>query len=170
MANKKSTGKKSSTAKKGKTSTKSKSKSNSKYVGKNKNYSQPFSERYYNAIMLSYIAGGIILGCIAFIPGYNLWEKLRGLLFSVFGLGLYLLVVQVLVIGVRLALGNLRRSLLITNISGFFALSTLSSIIHLINFSIAQGGFDEWKNQLFEAAKTAWNIGTGSFSFIACFW
>ncbi len=161
MANKKTTTKKSSSSKKGKTGAKSKS----KYVGKNKNYSVPFSERYHNAIMLSYIVGGIFLGCIAIIPGYNLWEKLRGLLFSVFGLSLYLLVVQILVIGVRLALGNLKRSLLVTNISGFLAVSTLCSIIHLINFSIAQGGFDEWKLQLFETAKTSWGIGTGVFSF-----
>ncbi len=163
MSNKKTTTKKSSSSKKGKTG--SKSKSNSKYVGKNKNYSIPFSERYHNAIMLSYIIGGIFLGCVALIPGYNLWEKLRGLLFSVFGLSLYLLVVQILVIGVRLALGNLKRSLLVTNISGFFAVSTLCSIVHLINFSIAQGGFDEWKLQLFETAQTAWNIGMGTFSF-----
>ncbi len=165
MANKKTTTKKSSSSKKGKAGTKSKSASSSKYVGKKKDYSQPFSERYHNAIMLSYILGGIFLGCIALIPGYNLWEKLRGLLFSVFGLSLYLLVVQMLVVGIRLALGNLKRSLIITNISGFFAVSTLCSIIHLINFSIAQGGFDEWKMQLFETAKTSWNIGTGEFSF-----
>ncbi len=162
MANKNTT-KKPASSKKGKSG--SKSKSNSKYVGKNKNYSIPFSERYHNAIMLSYIISGIFLGCIAFIPGYNLWEKLRGLLFSVFGLSFYLLVIQILVIGVRLALRNLNRSLLVTNISGFFAVSTLCSIIHLINYSIAQGGFDEWKLQLFEVAKTAWNIGTGTFSF-----
>ncbi len=160
MANKKTTtNKKSSSSKKGKTGTKS------KYVGKNKNYSLPFSERHHNAIMLSYIIGGIFLGCIAFIPGYNLWEKLRGLLFSVFGLSLYLLVVQMLVIGIRLSLRSLKRSLLVTNISGFFAVSTLCSIIHLINFSISQGGFDEWKAQLFETAGTAWNIGAGDFSF-----
>ncbi len=165
MANKKTTTKKSSSSKKGKTGSKSKAKSNSKYVGKNKNYSVPFSERYHNAIMLSYIVGGVFLSCVAVIPGYNLWEKLRGLLFSVFGLSLYLLVVQIIVIGVRLALGNLKRSLLITNISGFLTVSTLCSIIHLINFSIGQGGFDEWKLQLFETAKTSWSIGTGVFSF-----
>ncbi len=159
MANNKT--KKSSSAKKGRSNSKSKS----KYVGKKKDYSIPFSERYHNAIMLSYIIGGVFLGLIAFVPGYNLWEKLRGLLFSVFGLSLYLLVVQIIVIGIRLALGNLKRSLLVTNISGFLAISTLSSIIHLINFSIAQGGFDEWKLQLFEAAKNSWNIGTGTFSF-----
>ncbi len=163
MATKKTTGKKSASSKKGKAGTKSKS--NSKYVGKNKNYSVPFSERYHNAIMLSYIIGGIFLGCVALIPGYNLWEKLRGLLFSVFGLSFYLLVVQILVIGIRLALGNLKRSLLVTNISGFLAVSTLCSIIHLINFSIGQGGFDEWKLQLSEAASTSWDIGTGVFSF-----
>ena len=77
MATKKTTGKKSASSKKGKAGTKSNS--NSKYVGKNKNYSVPFSERYHNAIMLSYIIGGIFLGCVALIPGYNLWEKLRGL-------------------------------------------------------------------------------------------
>lgn len=163
MANKKTSTKKSSSAKKGKAG--SKGRASSKYVGKNKNYSVPFSERYHNAIMLSYIIGGVFLACVAFIPGYNLWEKLRGLLFSVFGLSLYLLVVQILVIGVRLALGNLKRSLLVTNISGFFAVSTLCSIIHLINFSISQGGFDEWKLQLSEAAEVAWAIGTGTFSF-----
>ena len=163
MANKKTSTKKSSSAKKGKAG--SKGRASSKYVGKNKNYSVPFSERYHNAIMLSYIIGGIFLACVAFIPGYNLWEKLRGLLFSVFGLSLYLLVVQILVIGVRLALGNLKRSLLVTNISGFFAVSTLCSIIHLINFSISQGGFDEWKLQLSEAAEVALAIGTGTFSF-----
>ncbi len=162
MANKKTTTKK-STAKKSRSGGKDSSKS--KYVGKNKNYSMPFSERYYNAIMLSYIIGGVILGCLTFIPGYNLWEKLRSLLFSVFGLSLYLLVVQVLVTGIRLALHNLNRSLLVTNISGFLSVSTLCSIIHLINFSINQGGFDEWKLHLGEAAKAAWNIGTGTFSF-----
>ncbi len=175
MANQKSPAKKSSSAKSGKsnsksksganTKSKSKSASKSKYVGKKKDYSMPFSERYHNAIMLSYIIGGIFLGCIAFISGYNVWEKLRSLLFSVFGLGLYLLVIQMLVIGVRLALRNLNRSLLITNISGFLTVSTLCSILHLIDFSIGQGGFDEWKHQLFETAETAWNIGSGTFSF-----
>lgn len=161
MANKK-TNKKTSASKKGKGSTNKKS---TKYVGKKKDYTLSFSERYHNAIMLSYILGGIFLGCIALIPGFNLWEKLRGVLFSAFGLSFYLLVVQTVVIGVRLALGNLKRSLLITNISGFLSIASLSGVIHLFTNSIGEGGFPEWKEQLFEAAGNGWNIGTGSFNF-----
>ncbi len=161
MANKKTT-KKTSASKKGKGRTSSKS---TKYVGKKKNYSESFSERYHNAIMLSYILGGIFMGCIALIPGFNIWEKLRGVLFASFGLGFYLIVVQTVVTGVRMALNNLKRSLLITNISGFLSVAAFSSIIHLFTNSIGEGGFAEWKEQLFSVAADGWGIGTGDFDF-----
>ncbi len=162
MANKKTTKKKTSASKKGKSTA---TRKNSKYVGKNKDYSMSFSERYHNAIMLVYILGGIFLGCVAVIPGFNIWEKLRGVLFSAFGLSFYLLVVQTVVIGVRMALGNLKRSFLVTNISGFLSVAAFSSVIHLFTNSIGEGSFIEWKEQLFDVARNGWNMGTGSFNF-----
>ena len=134
-----------------------------KRVGKNKQLELGFFQKHANAVMFSYIFASFLLLCFAFIPGYNIWQKFRAGLFSCLGLGFYLVVIETIIISVRLCLKNLKRSLLITNISGFFLLANFCGILHLFNFSVNKGGFNEWKLQLVDAAKSGWDFGVGGF-------
>lgn len=154
---------KSNTGKKN-TSKNNKKNNGVKRVGKDKKINESFFQKHENAIMLSYILASILLAFIAFIPGYNIWEKFRACFFASMGLGFYLLIIELIVISIRLCLKNLRRSLLVTNISAFLLLGNFCGILHLFNFSVVNGGFDEWKIQFIEASKNGWDLGLGSFS------
>ena len=158
--------KKPSSSKKGKTSTKSKvSSSKSKksdYVSSSTGKKVPFSEQYYNAIMLCYLLGGGLMLAIAVIKGSNIWTGLRSVMFSCFGVSFYLLTVQTIVIGIRMALHNLKRSLLVTNISGFILSASFAGIVHLIMNKA--DGFS-WLEQLKATAAIGWQFGQGQLSF-----
>ncbi len=156
--NKKTTGK-GSTAKKKPAAKKGKK---SSYVSSKTGVRVPFSEQYYNAIMLSYLLGGGLMFFLAVIKGSNFWTGIRSTFFSVFGTALYLLVIQTIVIGVRMALHNLKRSLLVTNIFGFLLNGSVAGIIHLIMNSAENTTFAE---QLKATAAAAWQTGQGEFSF-----
>ena len=170
---KKTTSKKGSTAnkaassKKGKSNTKSKassakSKKKSSYVSSSTGKKVPFSEQYYNAIMLGYLVAAGVMAAFIFIKGANIWTGIRSAFFSVFGVSFYLLAVQVLYIGIRLALHNLKRSLLVTNISGFVLCGSFAGIVHLI---MNKADAFEFAEQLSETAKIAWAYGQGELSF-----
>ena len=156
--------KKSSSSKKVNTKSKSASKSKKKsgYVSSGTGKRVPFSEQYYNAIMLCYLLGGTLMLALALIKGSNIWTGLRSVLFSGFGVSFYLLTVQTLVIGIRMALHNLRRSLLVTNISGFIFCGSFAGIVHLIMNRADEFG---WIDQLKETALIAWDFGQGELSF-----
>ena len=136
-----------------------------KYVGNDKSYTLSFSQRHYNAIMFSYFVYGALCLCVAFIPGYNLWEKFKAGVFSVFGISLYVVAVSSIVTGVRMVIGSLKTSLLVRNLSAFFSVSAFSGIIHLFSFSISKGGFDEWKEQFLKALSDGWDIGVNGVKF-----
>lgn len=169
---KKSTTKKGSTSKKASASKKSKANTKSRTSSKNKKKSGyvssatgkkvPFSEQYYNAIMLCYLLGGMLMLALALIKGTNIWMALRSVLFSGFGISFYLLTVQTLVIGVRMALHNLKRSLLVTNISGFILCGSFAGIVHLIMNKADDFGFAE---QLKDTAILGWQYGQGELNF-----
>ncbi len=162
-----STSKSNTSSKKGKSNTKAKSsaaksKKKSSYVSSSTGKKVPFSEQHYNAIMLGYLIAAGVMATFIFIKGANIWTSIRSAFFSVFGVSFYLLAVQMLYIGVRLALHNLKRSLLITNISGFVLCGSFAGIVHLImNKADALG----WAEQLSETAKIAWAYGQGELSF-----
>ena len=160
-----STAKKASSSKKSTTKAKSTPKKNNKkssYVSSSTGKRVPFSEQYYNAIMLCYLLGGALMLALALIKGSNLWTGLRSVLFTAFGISFYLLTVQTIVIGVRMALHNLKRSLLVTNISGFLLSGSFAGIIHLIMNKADDFG---WTEQLKETAKIGWEFGQGDLSF-----
>ncbi len=164
--NNKSTKKSSSSSSKGKSSSNNKKKSEKPvYVGHDRNYSLPFSQRYHNVIMFSYFLFATFMTCVAFIPGYNLWEKLKAAVFAFFGIGVYFVLISSLITAIKMALGNLKTSLLSRNISGLFLLSSLCGFVHLINFSISQGGFDEWKAQFSQAIEKSWDMGVNGINF-----
>lgn len=147
--------KKKSSTKKASTKASSKSssakKTESKYVGK-KQKTMSFFEEYYNAIMLGYIFGALLLAAIALIKGENFWMTLRSSAFAFFGAGFYALIIGMLIIGVRLALHNLKRSFLVTNITGAICVACISGFFHIMNYSTNIGDFTEWKQQLVDAA------------------
>ncbi len=155
---------KKSGAKKGSTAKKSTAKKGKKpgYVNSKTGRSIPFSEQYYNAIMLCYLLGGALMFFLAIIKGSNVWTGIRSTFFASFGTAFYVLVLQTLVIGVRMALHNLKRSLLVTNITGFLFNGSVSGIIHLIVNSAENTSFAE---QFKETAATAWQTGQDSFEF-----
>ncbi len=161
-----STTKKASASNKGKSNTKgktaSKGKKKSSYVSSSTGKRVPFSEQYYNAIMLCYLLGGALMLALALIKGTNIWMALRSVLFSAFGVSFYLLTVQTIVIGIRMALHNLKRSLLITNIAGFILCGSFAGIVHLIMNKADDFGFAD---QLKETALLGWQYGQGELSF-----
>ena len=162
-----STAKKPASSKKGKSNTKAKAssaKSNKKssYVSSSTGKKVPFSEEHYNAIMLGYLIAFGVMAAFIFIKGANIWTSIRSALFSVFGVSFYLLAAQMLYMGIRLALHNLKRSLLITNLSGFVLCGSFAGIVHLIMNKADAFGFAQ---QLSETAKIAWAYGQGELSF-----
>ncbi len=152
-ATKKSSSAKKSTAKKGKKSS---------YVSSKTGRSVPFSEQYYNAIMLCYLLVGTLMTFLCIIKGSNIWTGIRSTFFACFGVCFYLLTFQTLLIGIRMALHNLKRSLLITNIAGFIFCGSTAGIIHLITNGLDNGS---WWEQITETTTYSWNIGQGDFGF-----
>lgn len=163
-AKKGSTTKKASSSKKGNTKSKtaSKGKKKSSYVSSSTGKRVPFGEQYYNAIMLCYLLGGVLMLALALIKGTNIWMAMRSVLFSAFGVSFYLLTIQTIVIGIRMALHNLKRSLLVTNISGFLLCSSFAGIVHLIMNKADDFGFAD---QLKETTLLGWQYGQGELSF-----
>lgn len=147
----KSSSKKNTASKKGK----------SGYVSSKTGTRVPFSEQHYNEIMLGYILGSILMLLFVVIKGSNVWTGIRSTLFALFGTATYLLVLQTAVIGIRMALHSLKRSLLVTNISGLLLNVSVSGLIHLIVTHDDGTAFGE---QIKLAAVTAWKIGQGTFS------
>ena len=162
---KKGTTAKKSTSKKGSTKAKtssSKSKKKSEYVSSSTGKRVPFIEQHYNAIMLGYLLGGAIMLSLALIKGTNIWMGLRSVMFSAFGVSFYLITLQTFVVGIRMALHNLKRSLLVTNIFGFLLCGSFAGIVHLIMNKVTELG---WLEQLKDTARLGWNFGQGNFSF-----
>ncbi len=153
---------KKSTSKKGGTKKSNAKKGKTAYVSSKTGKRIPFSEQYYNAIMLSYLLGGVLMFFLALIKGSNIWTGIRSTFFAAFGTAFYILVIQTLVIGVRMALHNLKRSLLVTNIFGFLLNGGIAGLIHLIVNSAENTTFAE---QFKETAGISWQIGQGSFEF-----
>ena len=154
---------KGASATKKKTSTKkttskasNKKKTDSKYVGK-KQRNAGFVETYYNAVMLFYIFGAILLAVFAIVKGFNYWSTIRNSLFAFFGAGFYVLIIEMFVIGVRMGLHNLKRSFRVTNITGAISVACVSGLFHLIQYTINEGGFSEWKDQFIDAATRSFN-------------
>lgn len=140
-----------------KTTKKKTSSSKTKYVGKSKNYNRSFYERNKAAIMFLCFLIGVVLLCFALIRGYNYWEKARGVLFSFFGIGYYVLIAELFYLGYKILKDSLNRSFAVTIICGILSVAAFSSVFHLIGFSINEGGFDEWKNQFIESVTNSWN-------------
>lgn len=151
-------------AKKGSTAKKSGSKKGKKssYVSSKTGRSVPFSEQYYNAIMLAYLLGGALMFFLCIIKGSNIWTGIRSTFFATFGTAFYLLVIQTVVIGVRMALHNLKRSLFVTNLTGFLFNGGVAGLIHLI---VSSAKDTTWSEQFKATASTAWQIGQGTFDF-----
>ena len=161
-AKKSTTSKKGATAKKGSTKKSTSKKNKPDYVNAKTGRSVPFSEQYYNAIMLCYLLGGLLMFFFAVIKGSNVWTGIRSVVFACFGTAFYLLILQTIVVGVRMALHNLKRSLLVTNIFGFLFCGSVAGIIHLIVNSADNSTFAQ---QLKETAGISWQIGQGTFEF-----
>lgn len=137
-------------------------KGKSSYVSTKTGSNIPFSQRHYNEIMLSYIVGSILMLFLAVLKGSNIWTVLRSSFFAFFGTAAYVLILQTVIIGVRMALHTLKRSLVVTNIFGFLLNASLSAMIHLVVTSSDSADFGE---QIKSSAGAAWQIGQGHFKF-----
>ena len=120
-----------------------------------------FFEAHSNAIMFSYLIASLFLLIVAFIPGRNVWASVRGFFFGAFGLGFYLFDVFLLAIGVRIALGKLKRSCVLTTICAFLSAGMFSALIHLTITSIGAGGVSEFTEQLIDAYRTGSTFNDG---------
>ncbi len=139
-------------------------KGSSRTVGKNKKQNLNLLEEHRNAVMLTYLASGIVLGFFAFIKGSNIWSSIRGAFFSFFGITLYLFVAYFIVMGIQTALNNFKRSFLKTNISYVSILISLAAFIHLFSYDVGEGGMSDWSANFSDAVKAGWEIGHGEFS------
>lgn len=108
--------------------------------------------------MTAYLLSAVIMLCIAFIPGYNFWTKIRGAFYAFFGLGFVVFALCVLILGVKTALDSFKRNLAVGTAAGFMLSSVFSSLVHLFGTSIETGGTDEWIAQLESAAAAGMNI------------
>lgn len=161
MAN--SNSKKNTSSKKKGGSKKTDTKSKQKSVGRNGKKKPGLLETNRNAVMLIYLALGVVLGCFAFIQGSNIWQTIRSALFAFFGVSLYLLIAYLIVTGIQIALGTLKSSLLKTNVSAAFLVAMSASLLHLFSYSFGDGGFAEWGEQFVDAMETGWDMGMTSF-------
>ena len=158
-------GSKANNKSKGKTGSAKKSSTKSaKGKGKNKKENLSFYESHRNILMLLYLAVSVFMLCVAFIPGYNFWLRIRGACYGFFGLGFIVFALCILYVGLRIALNNLKRNVAVTTISGFMLSTVFSSLIHLFLNTIKAGGKEEWLTQLKNAASVGWDI---SFEFRA---
>lgn len=139
----------SKTTKTKKTSAAKKKNPRKKKNSKKRNLS--FYESHRSAIMFVYLIVSLLLMTVAFIPGRNVWASIRGFFFGFFGLGFYLFDIFLLVIGVRVALGSLRRSCILTTVCAFLTSGMFSAVVHLTVNSISAGGKEEFISQLVKA-------------------
>ena len=159
MATKKTT-KKDGTKKKKPSNKKSNMKE--KLVGRNSGEKLSLLETHRNIVMLVYLCLGAFFGCVALIHGSNIWEKFRACFFALFGIGFYLAFIYFIVIGIKIALGKTKRSLLMMNLSAGSFITVFSSFVHLFNYSAGESGMAAWKEQLADAASTGWDMGINS--------
>lgn len=160
--NKKNTAnKKGEKTKKGGMSKKVTGTKNSNKKGKQKKLS--FYEEHRTTLVLIYIVIAVLLLFVAFIPGYNIWAKIRGAFFGFFGIGFYVFDACLLILGIRMALDNLRYGFVLSTVSGFGLSTVVSSITHLFLNSISAGGAAEWANQLKNAAVDGFYISEDGF-------
>lgn len=143
------------------TSKKASSKS-SKAKGKIKKQELSFYDNHRNVLMLIYLAVSVLMLCVAFIPGYNFWLRIRGGCYGFFGVGFIFFAFAVLYVGIRIALNNLKRNFAVTTFCGFMLTTVFSALVHLFLNSITSGGKEEWFEQLKNAASIGWDI---SFDF-----
>ena len=162
MANTKNTTKKSNT-KKGSTKKANSKKKTSTKKKSNSKKQVNFYEDNKNAISLSYIGASLLLLCFTFIPGYNVWATIRGSFFAFFGFGFIILNFSLLIIGIRIALDNLKKGVVLTTFSAFIVSVLISSIVHLSLNSVVAGGTEEWLSQLQDASAIGYYISDTGF-------
>lgn len=119
-----------------------------------------YYESHRKLLMLIYLLLSLAFLCVAFIPGLNVWAKIRGVFFSFFGISFYLFNICMFVIGVRMATDSLRRSLVLTTLAGVFLTALCSSVIHLATFTVAEGSYVD---QLRQAMTDGYSIGIEGF-------
>lgn len=146
-----------------KSKTKAKSASSKKSAakskkGKGKKNTLSFYESHRNVLMLVYLFVSVFMFCVSFIPGYNIWLRIRGAFFGFFGVGFVMLAFCCLIIGIRIAVNGLKRKLSVVTASGFLLSTVFSSLVHLFSNSISTGGKEEWLMQLKNAASLGWDI------------
>ena len=120
-----------------------------------------FYEGHRTSLTVAYLGIALFFLSIAFIPGLNVWANVRGAFFAFFGIGFYLFDLCLLVIGFRVALNALRRSLLTTTLSALLLSAVFSSFIHLAQYNVAEGSY---LTQIKQAASDGYQIAFTGFT------
>lgn len=120
-----------------------------------------FYEGHRTTLTVAYLGIALLLLCIAFIPGLNVWANVRGAFFAFFGIGFYVFDLCLLIIGVRVALNSLRRSLATTTLSALLLSAVFSSFIHLAQYSVSEGSY---LTQIKQAAGDGYQIAFSGFA------
>ncbi len=113
----------------------------------------PPRESFYNrnrtVLMLCYLGFSLLFLAVACIPGVNVWATIRGGFFAFFGIGFFLLNICLFIVGIRVALDNLKRRLWLTTLAAFFVTAIFDAGVHLVRY-IVNGG--SYMDQLRDAA------------------
>ncbi len=141
-----------------------KSKAKTKTAGRNSRKTLSLLEEHRNLVMLAYLVSGVLIGCFAFIKGSNIWSGIRAALFAFFGITIYLFVAYLIVMGIKTALNNFKRSFLKTNLSFLAIIITVAAFVHLFSYNVGDGGMDDWSANFSDAVTLGWNTGLGEFS------
>lgn len=119
-----------------------------------------YYESHRKLLMLIYLVTSLVFLCVAFIPGFNVWAKIRGVFFAFFGVSFYVFNLCLFIIGLRMATDSLKRSFVLTSLAAVFLTAVFSSIIHLATFSVMDGSY---LDQLRQAATDGFSIAYDGF-------
>ena len=128
---------------------------------KSKQQKVSFYEGHRTSLTVAYLGISLFFLSIAFIPGENVWATVRGAFFAFFGIGFYVFDICLLIIGFRVALNALRRSLTATTLSSLLLSAVFSSFIHIAQYSAAEGSYIA---QISQAASDGYQIAMTGFT------
>lgn len=165
MAEKKKTTAKTKTPAK-KTTAKSKTAAKKKeeinYVGsEKKGRKNEWSGNKQYVYTIAFIATSVLFICIAFINGEKLWAWLRGIFFSMFGVGFFMITFFMLCSAVIVSVKKIKKNPMILLTATTILTLLVISLVHVIMNS--GSGTQTLLEQLKVSASLGWNISTQGF-------
>ena len=112
---------------------------------------------------IAFIATSVLFICIAFINGEKLWAWLRGIFFSMFGVGFFMITFFMLCSAVTVSVKKIKKNPMILVTATTILTVLVISLVHVVmsSGSGSQTLFEQLKN----SASLGWNISADGFRF-----